>query len=440
MFRLLLRRQISPPPTFFTRNLTPTRFFSSTICRANPVPTNVLWQPRAYGKVPSFKESLVKIKPPESFSEKVGRPGMRNQVMFVLAGSWLAFTYAAINTNIETEIWVRELSKTFPEWSAGSITNIDLKRAQNAELIRKLREWYSKLNSAVQDFPTLIKPWISLAYVTVMQPYADMSEGKRLCWKICLLNATVYGFWKIRQLQSGMLHTFMHNPLSGMSFTILTSTFSHKAFLHLLFNCLALESFGSAAYHYLVKEQSRLDPPLLESTANYHFLSFFVSAGLFSGLVSHVVSTKLRYPKLVAQLASPANLPRRTDSWVAAVSASTVAATQKVAVAREAASKILPSLGASGAIYSCVVVTALAFPEAQVALFIPPTYPVPIQWGLCGLVTLDVVGILRGWRFFDHWAHLGGAAFGLAYYNYGPTFWHWMRRTLQTEPRTPALH
>lgn len=28
---------------------------------------------------------------------------------------------------------------------------------------------------------------------------------------------------------------------------------------------------------------------------------------------------------------------------------------------------------------------------------------------------------------FDHWAHLGGAAFGAFYFAYGPQFWAWLR-------------
>lgn len=36
-----------------------------------------------------------------------------------------------------------------------------------------------------------------------------------------------------------------------------------------------------------------------------------------------------------------------------------------------------------------------------------------------------MVGVYRGWKVFDHVAHLGGAAFGLAYYAVGPTLWTW---------------
>jgi hypothetical protein len=59
----------------------------------------------------------------------------------------------------------------------------------------------------------------------------------------------------------------------------------------------------------------------------------------------------------------------------------------------------LPSLGASGAIYSTVVMSTLAFPEAEVSLVFPPTPSFPIQYGVGGLVLLDCIGILRGWRY-----------------------------------------
>lgn len=68
---------------------------------------------------------------------------------------------------------------------------------------------------------------------------------------------------------------------------------SHRSALHLLFNCLALESFGncsfalkeikliislgSAAYYYLLKEQNNAEQEVLESTTSYHFLAFFLS-------------------------------------------------------------------------------------------------------------------------------------------------------------------
>jgi rhomboid-like protein len=81
------------------------------------------------------------------------------------------------------------------------------------------------INARLVEMPALIRPWVSLAFVSVLQPYADASEGKRLTWKICLLNAGVYLAWKVRKWQPSMNVRFMHFPLSGLSFTLLTSMF-----------------------------------------------------------------------------------------------------------------------------------------------------------------------------------------------------------------------
>jgi len=127
---------------------------------------------------------------------------------------------------------------------------------------------------------------------------------------------------------------------------------------------------------------------------NVYLVSIF-PAGVFSGLVSHVVSAKFRFPRLVAQLASPAARTTKTETWAGAVAAASSATTT---AAKRTIPDILPSLGASGAIYAAVTMTALAFPDSQIALFIPPSYPINIQYGVGGLMMLDMIGIARGWR------------------------------------------
>ncbi|KAF7771031.1 hypothetical protein Agabi119p4_7005 [Agaricus bisporus var. burnettii] len=382
-------------------------------------------------EVPSFRQKAGPEIHQDAFTEKLGRPGCRNQILFVAFGTLIAVSYAAQRTNIETEYWKKKLNAVSASWMSAAVTTLDIKRAQQAEFIKKLRDTFTNANNALLQLPPIFRTWAAGGLVAILQPWVDASEGKRLCWKICMLNAAVWVAWKIPRWQPAMAVRFMHNPLSGLSYTLLTSMFSHRGLLHLIMNCLALEGFGSAAYFFLVREQGKQEPPMLESTASFHFLSFFVSAGLFSGLVSHVVSTRFRYPRLVAQLATETHKAKKVDTWAAAVSASSGAAT--ATVAKKTIPDILPSLGASGAIYSTVVVTALAFPDSQIALFIPPSYPINIQWGVGGLVLMDTIGILRGWRVFDHWAHLGGALFGLAYYTYGPRTWHAFRQALEVE-------
>jgi rhomboid-like protein len=88
---------------------------------------------------------------------------------------------------------------------------------------------------------------------------------------------------------------------------------------------------------------------------------------------------------------------RRTETWAGAVAATTASVAQSTSKKRVL--DILPSLGASGAIYAAVTMTALAFPDSEVALFIPPSYPINIQYGVGALMALDTIGIIRGWRF-----------------------------------------
>ena len=147
---------------------------------------------------------------------------------------------------------------------------------------------------------------------------------------------------------------------------------------------------------------------MVDACCSTDILTRLSSAGLFAGLVSHFVATKLHYPRLVAQLSSSVPSIPKTETWAHAVASATAASTTRN-VANKAASStaaaaattvppILPSLGASGAIYAAVTMTALAFPDSQVALFIPPSYPINIQYGVGGLIALDLIGIMRGWR------------------------------------------
>ena len=60
---------------------------------------------------------------------------------------------------------------------------------------------------------------------------------------------------------------------------------------------------------------------------------------------------------------------------------------------------ILYSLGTSGAIYSTVVVSMLTFSDTEVSLVFPSTPSFPILYGVGGMMLLDCIGILRGWRY-----------------------------------------
>ena len=107
-------------------------------------------------------------------------------------------------------------------------------------------------------------------------------------------------------------------------------------------------------------------------------------AGLFSGLVSHVVAARIHFPRIVNHLSSTVKNASNTSS-------------RRFFSAPRPPNDILPSLGASGGVYALVTMTALAYKDAEVSMFFLPL-SIPIQWGVGGMVALDVLGILRGWR------------------------------------------
>ncbi|KAH7922601.1 rhomboid-domain-containing protein [Leucogyrophana mollusca] len=384
-------------------------------------------QKKVSADIPSFRDQIARSSKVESFSERMKRPTIRHQVLFFIAGSWLAFSLAATQTQVETDYWSKRLVEVSNLFNRRPPSNNEMRRVQYLELGRILQAKVENLKGKLAEWPIALKSLVLSAYVGIAQPYLDATEGRRMCWMICGANAAVYLAWKIPRLGPVMNRSFTHHPLSGLSYTLLTSMFSHKSFIHFLANSMALASFGSAATHYLVNEQSKDPEHPPESTGRWHFLAFFLSAGLFSGLVSHTVATKVMYPRIVSQLASTATAS--ASSAAAAVGASAKAA------ASPATRQILPSLGASGAIYAAVTVSALAFPDAEITLVFPPFFPIPIQTGVGALVMLDIVGVLRGWRMFDHYAHLGGAAFGAMYYMYGPSWWNYMRGPPQPPSR-----
>jgi len=231
-----------------------------------------------------------------------------------------------------------------------------------------------------------------------------MPEGKRTCYGITAINAFVFLAWQIPRLRPFMHRHFTHHPLSGKSYTLLTSMFSHQSFIHLLFNSLALLSFGAAFELADSQRPGVLHQP--HPTDRYHFLAFYLGVGLFSGALSHAITTRIRLPQLLSALSDPTRGKLMDASKVT----------------------IRPSLGASGAIYGAVAMTVMAMPETHVTLIFLPWFPIPSQVGFAGAITLDILGIIRGWKIFDHWAHLGGAMAGIAYFFYGP--WEIVRATL----------
>ncbi|KAJ7066588.1 hypothetical protein C8F01DRAFT_1052830 [Mycena amicta] len=375
-----------------------------------------------------------------SLAQKVGRPSIRNQALFALSGTFLAFTYAAALTTVETDETIEKMTRGRARTWPHTITSLDMRNAADFVLAQELRDGLKKVGTVTEGLPAATRNRIMRLWASVAQSYLNVSDGKRLCWKLCLLNVGVWLAFKSRRFQPFMMRNFVHDPLSGRSLTMFTNIFSSRVLFVLGMNLLVLDGFGSSAAFHLTQRQERIPNPELESTSRYHFLAFFISAGLFAALTSHIMHVKVLYPRLISRLSSTQPATAKPDTWAAALRNIPPPTSRLRSFFRFSSSsppppRLTPRFAGTGALYALMTLTALGFPNAEVALFYPPNYSVPIQWGACGLLLLDIFGIWRGWKLLDHFAHLGGAVFGGLYYAYGPGIWNWLRAGMADSPR-----
>lgn len=86
-------------------------------------------------------------------------------------------------------------------------------------------------------------------------------------------------------------------------------------------------------------------------------------------------------------------------------------------------SQNIPMIGASAAIYGVLIAYWLMFPQRQLYVF--AIFPVLVKWAIPGMM---VIGFFFGGPNVAHWAHLGGALFGLAFmkldWQRGPASWY----------------
>ncbi|HMV65203.1 MAG TPA: rhomboid family intramembrane serine protease [Myxococcota bacterium] len=144
----------------------------------------------------------------------------------------------------------------------------------------------------------------------------------------------------------------------GHVWTLLTSAVSHATFAHILFNMLALWTFGA--------DVERL-------VGSRGFLHLYVAGSILSSL-GHVAYTA-------------------------------------------ATGQDIPALGASGAVMAVAVVSALMYPNRRlIVMFIVPMSALTAV-GL--FVLMDLAGVaFAAQDGVAHGAHLGGALYGLLYYRF----------------------
>ena len=149
-----------------------------------------------------------------------------------------------------------------------------------------------------------------------------MTESEKTLSVLIALNSLVFIGWQIPRFIPFMSQWFLHLPGTKRNLTLLTSCFSHQEFFHFALNIVGLWSFGRVVHDTFGREQ---------------FLAMYLSAGVGANVVSHACSLALRNSR-----------------------------------------PLLPSLGASGAIYGLVASTAILHPNSSISLIFLPMIPIKL--------------------------------------------------------------
>ncbi|XP_044144180.1 presenilins-associated rhomboid-like protein, mitochondrial isoform X3 [Bufo gargarizans] len=191
--------------------------------------------------------------------------------------------------------------------------------------------------------------------------YNSLNDGQKTVSGIIAANLLVFCLWRVPNIQRTMFRYFTSNPASqNLCFPMILSTFSHFSLFHMAANMYVLWTFSSSIVSILGQEQ---------------FLALYMSAGVVSTFASYVC--------------------------------------------KAGTGRFGPSLGASGAIMTILAMVCTKMPEAKLALIFLPMFTFTAGNALKVILALDSMGLVLGWKFFDHAAHLGGALFGIWYALYG---------------------
>ncbi|KAF2268739.1 hypothetical protein CC78DRAFT_529725 [Lojkania enalia] len=189
-------------------------------------------------------------------------------------------------------------------------------------------------------------------------------------------------------------NSLWHMPARNLPYTLFTSTFVHSGALHLGFNMWACYNFLLPTGYSRAFEGNP-----------YHVLSFFLSTGVLTAYAQHF-ATKFARPTY-----PPAAL--------------------------------IPSGGASGALFSIFAVFCMQYPDAGVGIiFLPFSFPA-INFLPC-VMLFDLYGMVKGYKAlnFGHAAHLSGMLIGIAYsaFDGKSLIWNplvrYFKRSLQEKRRT----
>ncbi|MBT8114585.1 MAG: rhomboid family intramembrane serine protease [Arenicella sp.] len=210
---------------------------------------------------------------------------------------------------------------------------------------------------------------------------------------------------------SGFELYFWQNPAFQL-WQPISYMFLHATFTHLLFNMIALWSFGRV---------------LERVWGGRRMLIFFLVCGVGAALV-HLGYSQFQFQSIYSQLQAAGFADSQIDSvYLAGRDISAAASDIDRGLLQQFYTTYhTPAVGASGAVYGILVAFALLFPDFKVILIFLPI-PVAARYFVPVLLLIDLSAGITGVSLFGyniaHFAHLGGALAGFLMVQY------WLRHS-----------
>lgn len=177
---------------------------------------------------------------------------------------------------------------------------------------------------------------------------------------------------------------------------IITHMFMHGGLFHIFFNMWALWIFGKT----------------LESVwGSKRFLIYYLVTGLGAAFF-HTLVNYIQFAPDVAALKQAYSVDRIN---MALLNEILQPGNQFHSLAR---SLVIPTVGASGAVYGVLLAFGMLFPNTPL-IIIPIPVPIKAKWLVIGFVVLELyLGISQPGSNVAHFAHLGGMVFGFILIKY----------------------
>lgn len=224
---------------------------------------------------------------------------------------------------------------------------------------------------------------------------------------LIIINVILFVATQLPQLKEPLFSKlslfFPENPNFGI-WQLVTSMFMHGGIMHILFNMLALASFGSALEYIWGKNKFLV----------FYFLTG-IGAGLFYLGVNYfefyqVSQNLLNYGMTQNEIIEMFITGKYDQNIVNIVPLSELTRVYNLFN--------VPAVGASGALYGVLVAFAFKFPDAELGIMFIPV-PIKARYFVPGIVLLDLILGFSGQSIFGgygtgiaHFAHVGGALTG----------------------------